>query len=137
MSITDEIIRKKVEKYFNNLRIAFMSNGDRIRFGENNITEEVFSPRYGFNEMPENVLKVLKNCPYDWDFQGKYVHLIENEELFLGYQNNFFVMKTEGKWLFRTEESYLGEEDGFVESYIPPKPIQKFEYFQGIKLYRN
>jgi hypothetical protein len=87
--------------------------------------------------MPDVVTKMLKNCPYNWDFQGKYVYMIDNEEPSQEYQAEFFVMKSEDKWLFRTEESYLSNEDGFVEPYVPPKLIQKFEYFQGIKLYRN
>jgi hypothetical protein len=29
------------------------------------------SPRYGWNEMPEEVREFIKNCPYDWDFFGK------------------------------------------------------------------
>jgi hypothetical protein len=111
MEITSEALRGKKEKYFNSPRMAFMSNGDRIKFGENNIIEEAFSPRYGFNEMPENVLKLLKDCPYSWYFEGKYVHLIDNEESSQGYQDEFFIMKSEGKWLVRTEETYLSDED--------------------------
>jgi hypothetical protein len=46
-------------------------------------------------------------------------------------------MKPEGKWIFRTKDSYLSEDDGFVEPYKAPKANQKFEYYQGIKLFRN
>jgi hypothetical protein len=94
--------------------MAFMSIGDRIKFGKDGIIEEVFSPRYGFNGISGKLIKEVKNCPFFWDLQGQYVFLVENEEYEVGYRNNFFVMKPKGEWIFRTIDEYLNEDDGFV-----------------------
>jgi hypothetical protein len=59
--------------------MAFMSNGDGIRFGKEGVIEEVFSQRYGFNVIPDKLIKEVKNCPFCWDFQGKYIFVVENE----------------------------------------------------------
>jgi hypothetical protein len=107
-----------------------MSNGDRVKLGENQNIEEVFSPRYGFHHIPEALIKEVKGYPYFWNFYGNHVYLIENEEYEVGYQNNFFVMKPEDKWIFRTKDDYLSEADGFKEPYIELKPNQRVIYIQ-------
>jgi hypothetical protein len=61
----NEIYREQAKRYFMSHRISFMSNGDRIKYDENGEIEEVFSSRYGLNEMPESVIKLLKECQYD------------------------------------------------------------------------
>jgi hypothetical protein len=62
-----------------------MSNGDRVKFGKDDEIEEMFSSRYGFNKMPEKVLRVVKDYPFWLVYYGKNVHLTENEEPFMGY----------------------------------------------------
>jgi hypothetical protein len=97
----------------------------------------VFSPRYGFNYIPEELMREVKECPYFWDFYGNHVYLIENEEYEIWYQNNFFIMKPEGKWIFRTSDDYLSEEDGFRGPYIEPKLNQRVISIQGVNMYKG
>jgi hypothetical protein len=97
----------------------------------------MFSLRYGFNYISDILVKEVKECPYSWDFQGKHVYLSENVEYEVGYQNNFFIMRPKGEWIFRTKEDYLSEDDGFFKPYIEPVPYQRFKIVQGFKLYKD
>jgi hypothetical protein len=97
-------------------RYAYMSNGDRIKYDKDQNIEEVFSPRYGYDYIPEKILNEIKECHYSWDFYGRHVYLSDNFESEVGYRNNFFVMRSCGEWIFRLkdEDDYLSEDDGFL-----------------------
>jgi hypothetical protein len=65
------------------------------------------------------------------------VYITDSAEYEVGFQNNFFVMKPEGKWVFRTEYDYLSSEDGLVELYIEPVPYQRYKIIQWFRFYRG
>jgi hypothetical protein len=62
----DEILKNKLQNYLKEARCAFMWNGDLIKFDKNQNIQEVFSPRYGYNFMPEEVLNGIRRCYYSW-----------------------------------------------------------------------
>jgi hypothetical protein len=41
-------------------------------------------------------------------------------------------MKPEGKWIFRTESSYLSEDDEFVEPYVHQKLIRNLNIIKEL-----
>jgi hypothetical protein len=69
----DKLLREKIQKYLLNPRMVFMSNGDRIKYGKNGIIEEAFSPRYGYELIPKEMIKEIKEYQYFWDFYGSHV----------------------------------------------------------------
>jgi hypothetical protein len=87
--------------------------------------------------MPKDLIKEINNYRFTWDFFGKYVHFDDNEERNEGYRNNFFIIKGDNRWLIRTKDNYLSEEDSLISPYIPPKTIKKFERFQGVRVFRD
>jgi hypothetical protein len=51
----------------------------------------VFSPRYGWYEMPEELNHQFKIQELSWDYFGKYyVPTKSQTEMNVGYENNFF-----------------------------------------------
>jgi hypothetical protein len=50
-------IIKLVKKHLDSPRIVLYNNGDQIKYDVNNEIEWVFSPRYGWNEIPEEIRK--------------------------------------------------------------------------------
>jgi hypothetical protein len=116
-----------------------MLNADRIKYDKDLNIEEVFSPRYGYDFVPEKILNEIRKCHYSWDFYGKYVHLSDNSELEEGYRNNFFIMKPDGEWIFRlkNDNSYLSEDDGFVKPFVESAKFQRYELIPGYKLYKG
>jgi hypothetical protein len=83
--------------------------------------------------MPDELIKEINYYRFTWDFFEKYVHFVVNEECNEGYRNNFFIMKSDGRWLFRTKNNYLSKENGLISPYDPPELIKRFERFQWLK----
>jgi hypothetical protein len=50
---------KDVTNYLTFSRLAFTSNGDRIKYDEKGEIERVFSPGYGWNNMPGDVRETI------------------------------------------------------------------------------
>jgi hypothetical protein len=103
-NIAAEELWNKLQRHLNEPRYAFMLNGDRIKYDKDQNIEEFFSSRYGYDYVPEKVLKEIKECNYSWDFYGRYFYLSDNFELEVGYRNNFFFMRSCGEWIFRLKE---------------------------------
>jgi hypothetical protein len=103
--------KKMVKDYINSPRIAIHDNGNQIKYDYNNEVEWVFSPRYGWNEMPEKVIAELSKYKISWNFYGKYYSpLVDQREKDKGYQNNFFmfrVCKNSFEWTFRLNGNEL------------------------------
>jgi hypothetical protein len=116
-----------------------LCNGDRFKYNEEQTIEEVFSPRFGYDAMPQEIKEGIEKCKYDWDYHGKYVKSFEKYDVDHGYLNNFFMMKPSGKWIFRTrdEQDYLSDEDGFIKPYVEQKNFQKYKLVQGYKMYKG
>jgi hypothetical protein len=139
LEVKNTLLREKHQEYVSKPKYAFMKNGDRIKYGEGQKIIEIFSPRYGFDYIPKKEIEEIKNCPYSWDFYGNYVFFSENEELDVGFQNNFFVMRPKCMWIVRSEtnDNYLSEDYGFIKPYIEPVHHQRFKIVQGFKFYRG
>jgi hypothetical protein len=133
--ISDEGIREKLQSYIQKPRYTFMENGDRIKFGSKQEILEVFSPRYGADFIPKKDNDKLERSLYCWDFYERNVYITDNEEYEVGFQNNFFAMRPEGKWVFRTKLDYLSSEDGFIEPYVEPIPHSRYKTVQGYKFF--
>jgi hypothetical protein len=50
---------KEVTNYLTFPRLTFTSNGDKIKYVEKGEIERVFSLRYGWNNMPEDVRETI------------------------------------------------------------------------------
>jgi hypothetical protein len=46
-------------------------------------------------------------------------------------------MKPKGEWIFRTNDDYLSEDEGFVKPYVEPILFQRFKIVQGYKRYKG
>jgi hypothetical protein len=55
------------------LRLAFTRCGDRIKYEESDEIEWVFSPRYGWSNLPKEFRDEITKYDLKWDFVGKYI----------------------------------------------------------------
>jgi hypothetical protein len=67
-------------------------------------------------------------------FMASLLNNENNAEPDCGYRNNFFIMKSEGKWMF-TMKVFHGFGHDYWEEYNPPAPRERFQYFQDYKIY--
>jgi hypothetical protein len=120
-------------------RMVYTRCGDQIKYNNQNEVEWVFSPRYCWYELPEEVSNQLTMNDLFWDFYSEcYSRLHPMMEANVGYRLNFFlcsVIKGEFSWQF------LRDEYG-VYSFIPFKYIEgvrkrNYEIFQGMKVFTN
>jgi hypothetical protein len=86
-------------------------NGDRTKYDDNGNIEYIFSPRYGWNEMPKEVGDDVTRYKLKWNFFGNYVIEDYYWKCSEFYRNNFFVMHSEGKWVFNMEYKYGNEDE--------------------------
>jgi hypothetical protein len=61
-----------VEKSIKIPMITINDNRDQIKYDANNEIEWIFSPRYGWNEMPKKVINELSEHEFSLDFNDKY-----------------------------------------------------------------
>jgi hypothetical protein len=70
-----------------------------------------------------------------WDFFGNYIVEDYSWKCNKVFRNNFFVMYSEGKWVFNIQANYDNEDEYIVGPYIPPELRKRFERFQGVKVF--
>jgi hypothetical protein len=121
-------------------RIAYTVCGDQIKYNNQNEIEWVFSPRYCWFELFEEIRKEITANDLSRDFNGEcYSRIHPSWEPNIGYENNFFrysIEKGEITWRFRKDDDYAGsgEPFKFVEG---PVRRRNYEIFQGMKLFTN
>jgi hypothetical protein len=126
----------------NDEREAILENGDVIKYHNFEIRKDtfikkpewIFSPRIGWDRMPEEVVKQIADCNCMWDYFGKIIEDENYADPEVGWRNQFFIMKSSGEWKFRIAPSrYIY--DGFWKPFAPPKPRKKFTLLGGMKIY--
>jgi hypothetical protein len=126
----------------NDEREAILENGNVIKYHKFEIRKDIFvrkpewifSPRIGWNRMPEEVVKQITDCNCMWDYYGKIIEDENYADLEVGRRNQFFVMKSSGEWKFRISPSFCIF-DGFWKPFVPQKPKKKFTLLGGMKIY--
>jgi hypothetical protein len=56
MKYTKKLFKKKIDEHVNSPRIAVYDSGHHFKYNENNEVGWVFSPRYGWYEMTEELI---------------------------------------------------------------------------------
>jgi hypothetical protein len=130
----DKRYRQVIDYYRTYPRLAIYHNGDHVKLISQEKVDWTFSPRLDWNDMPKEVINKINNYNCMWDYFGKFVQYENNGEEEAGFRNNFFIMKSEGKWMFRMKKFYAYGYD-YWEAYKPLVPKERFQLFQNFKVY--
>jgi hypothetical protein len=101
---------EEIITYLECSRLAFTSNGDRIKYNGEEVIEWVFSPSYGWNNMPEEVKNVITKNNLEWIFFREYIPKLYNQDGYYCYRTTFFVIFSKGKWGLTTRYKYYYED---------------------------
>jgi hypothetical protein len=61
-----------VKEYLETRKLAFCDKGDQIKYDNRDEIEWVFSLRYGWCEMPEEIRAEFTKYKFSWEFYGNY-----------------------------------------------------------------
>jgi hypothetical protein len=86
--------------------------GDQIKYNSQNEIEWVFSPRYCWFELSEEIRKEITANGLSWDFYGEcYSRIHPSWEPNIDYENNFFRCSIEKgviTWRFTRDDHFAG-----------------------------
>jgi hypothetical protein len=132
--LNDSSWKRQASDYYRTYpRIAIYNTGNHVMLTEGNKVEWAFSPKFGWNDMPSEVIEKIKSYNCMWDDYGKFVEHENNAEPECGYRKNFFIMKSERKWMFKMKKFYIFGHD-YWEAYKPPISRERFHIFQNFKI---
>jgi hypothetical protein len=120
-------------------REAIFENGERIKYKEGKHGEEIewiFAPGLGWENIPEEAIEEIKECNCMWDYYGKIIDDENYADPIAGWRNEFFIMKSNGKWKYRICPNIM-EHEGHWKSVSLRKIKKKFSLFGGMKVYAN